>query len=115
MPPAEPERPGLTVFERNWRPENSANLGEQPWSEPASRLQAPPPAPPAEEKPGPTTILVFRDGHQQEIQNYAILGDRLIVLNEQLAKKIPLAELDLDATVKVNEDRGVEFKLPNRG
>jgi len=27
--------------------------------------------------------------------------------------KIQLADLDLDATIKANEDRGVEFKVPS--
>jgi hypothetical protein len=60
----------------------------------------------------PTTVLVFRDHHQQEVRNYAIAGGMLWVLNEQAAKKIPLAELDLDATVKMNDDRGVDFQVP---
>jgi len=31
------------------------------------------------------------------------------VLNEDVAKKIPLDQLDLDATVKMNGERGVDF------
>lgn len=60
----------------------------------------------------PSTALVFRDRHVEEVRNYAISGGTLWVLNEQAAKKIPLAELDLDATVKMNDDRGVDFQLP---
>jgi hypothetical protein len=60
----------------------------------------------------PATVLVFRDHHQQEVRNYAIAGGTLWVLNEQAAKKIPLAQLDLDATVKMNDDRGVDFQVP---
>ncbi|HEV2688498.1 MAG TPA: hypothetical protein VGV35_08080, partial [Bryobacteraceae bacterium] len=49
----------------------------------------------------PATLLVFRDQHQQEINNYAIAGNTLWVLSDHiLAKKIPLAELDLEATTK---------------
>jgi len=33
-------------------------------------------------------------------------------LNDQAAKKIPLAQLDLPATVKMNDDRGVDFQIP---
>lgn len=61
---------------------------------------------------GPTTALVFRDQHVEEIRNYAIAGGTLWVLNEQAAKKIPLAQLDLDATVKKNDERGVDFQVP---
>jgi hypothetical protein len=67
------------------------------------------PAPAA--KPQPTE-LVFRDKRTEEIQNYAISGQTLWVLTEQRARKIPLAELDIVATQKVNEERGVDFEIP---
>jgi hypothetical protein len=60
----------------------------------------------------PATVLVFRDQHQQEVRNYAIAGGMLWVLNEQAAKKIRLADLDLAATVKMNDERGVDFQVP---
>ena len=63
--------------------------------------------------PGPATALVFRDQHVEEVRNYAIAGGTLWVLNDrQAGKKIPLAQLDLPATVKMNDDRGVDFQLP---
>jgi hypothetical protein len=62
--------------------------------------------------PEPATALVFRDQHVEEVHNYAISGGMLWVLNDQAAKKIPLAQLDLDATVKMNGDRGVDFQVP---
>ncbi|HMD17893.1 MAG TPA: hypothetical protein VKH18_14600 [Terriglobales bacterium] len=60
----------------------------------------------------PATALVFRDKHVEEVRNYAISGGMLWVLNEQASKKIPLAQLDLDATAKMNDDRGVDFQVP---
>jgi len=33
-------------------------------------------------------------------------------LTGERARKIPLAELDIAATQKVNEDRGVDFEIP---
>jgi len=60
----------------------------------------------------PATALVFRDQHVEEVRNYAIADGTLWVLNEQAAKKIPLARLDIPATVKMNEDRGVDFQVP---
>jgi hypothetical protein len=61
----------------------------------------------------PATALVFRDQHVEEIRNYAIAGGTLWVLNDhQAGKKIPLAQLDLAATVKMNDDRGVDFQVP---
>ena len=60
----------------------------------------------------PSTVLVFKDGHQQEISNYAIVGSTLYDLSDGRSKKVQLADLDLSATVKQNDDRGVEFQLP---
>ncbi len=59
-----------------------------------------------------TTILVFRDGHRSEIQNYAIAGQTLWVFTEQRARKLPVSDLDVEATRKLNADRGVEFRTP---
>jgi hypothetical protein len=60
----------------------------------------------------PETALVFRDQHVEEVRNYAISGGAVWVLNAQAAKKIPLVNLDIEATVKMNEDRGVDFQVP---
>ena len=70
---------------------------------------------PQEEQPATPqtpTILVFKDGHQMEVANYAIVGSTLIDLTAGHPRKIALADLDLDATAKQNDDRGVDFKLP---
>ena len=65
--------------------------------------------------PSPPTTLVFRDQHKQEIQNYAIIGQTLWNFSDQRTQKIPLSDLDIPATQKVNEDRGVNFRLPGAG
>src|SRR5438477_6275262 len=58
------------------------------------------------------TILVFRDRHQQEIRNYAIVGQTLWNFSSPRTEKISLTDLDLEATIKANEDRGLTFRLP---
>ena len=60
------------------------------------------------------TVLVFRDHHSEEIQNYAIVGETLWVFTEQRARKIPIAALDVPATTKANDSRGIDFRLPGR-
>jgi hypothetical protein len=61
----------------------------------------------------PATALVFRDQHVEEVHNYAIARGTLWVLNDhQAGKKIPLAQLDIPATIKMNDDRGVDFQIP---
>jgi hypothetical protein len=60
----------------------------------------------------PQTVLVYKDGHQDEIQNYAVVGEMLYDLSPGHRRKIALADLDLAATVKQNDDRGIDFRLP---
>lgn len=60
----------------------------------------------------PATVLVFRDQHKQEVHNYAIVGQTLWNFTPQRTQKIPLAELDLTATARANEDQGVTFRVP---
>jgi hypothetical protein len=67
---------------------------------------------PAPEPDRPPTVLVYRDGQRAEIGNYAVVGQTLWIFSEDRAKKVPLAQLDLDATRKANDDRGVEFAVP---
>jgi len=76
-----------------------------------ARTAAPAGAPQRAE-PQPTTLLVFRDQHTEEVGNYAIVGQTLWILSEQKAGKVPLDTLDIPATTKANEDRGVDFRLP---
>lgn len=64
------------------------------------------------EPPTPATVLVFRDQRKQEVRNYAIVGQTLFAFASQRTQKIPLAELDLPATAKVNDERGVDFRVP---
>lgn len=58
------------------------------------------------------TTLVFKDGHQIEVGNYAIVSQTLYDLTPEHPRRIALADLDLSATEKQNEDRGVIFQLP---
>jgi hypothetical protein len=60
----------------------------------------------------PATVLVFRDQHEKEIENYAIIGQTLWNFAPQHTEKIPLADLDLQATTKANDDRGITFRVP---
>ncbi len=60
----------------------------------------------------PTGVLIFRDGHQLEVQNYAIVGDTLYDLTPGHPRKIALASIDVPATVQANDDRGVTFRVP---
>ena len=65
--------------------------------------------------PSAPTTLIFRDQHKEEIQNYAIVGNMLFSFSAERTQKIPLSDLDIPATTKVNEDRGVNFRIPGEG
>jgi len=78
---------------------------------------APPPAPTKakhEHDAGPVeqTILVFRDGHKQEVNTYVIMGQTVYVFDSR-TQKIALGDLDVPATIKANDDRGIAFQLPS--
>jgi hypothetical protein len=68
------------------------------------------PQPPVEDK-SPATVFIFKDGHQMETKNYAIMGGTLFDFSGKTLKKIQIDELDSAATVKANDDRGVVMKL----
>jgi hypothetical protein len=77
-------------------------------AEQALRSSQQPPSP-VPERPATPTVLVFRDGHRIEIQNYAIVGQTLWIFDENASTKIPLSDLDLDATRNENRNRGLRF------
>jgi hypothetical protein len=68
------------------------------------------PQPPVEDK-SPATVFIFKDGHQMETKNYAIMGGTLFDFSGKILKKIQIDELDSAATIKANDDRGVVMKL----
>jgi hypothetical protein len=79
---------------------------------------APVPAPrpsaePAKVDSGLPVVLVFFDKKIQEIKNYAVMNEMLVVFDGPRTKKIPLRDLDLAATMKLNDERGVDFQLPD--
>ncbi|HLH31400.1 MAG TPA: hypothetical protein VKY31_09375 [Terriglobia bacterium] len=77
-----------------------------------AQLQRPPqPLPPDTFMP---VVLIFKDGHRTEVQNYAIVGQTLWVLDEKNSSKIPLSDLDLEASQKENRSHGVRFSIPGR-
>src|SRR2546425_340386 len=79
-------------------------------AEPASASTTQPAEPSVADQP--QTVLVFKDGHQVEVANYAIVGSTLYDLTDGHRRKIALADLNLSATAKQNDDRGIDFQVP---
>jgi len=66
----------------------------------------------------PPAVLVFRDGHQEEVAKYTIQGATLFTpanywTTGSWQRKISLSELDIPATLKLNQERGGKFDLPS--
>src|SRR6185312_3336448 len=75
----------------------------------------PAPAPssaPAKADNEPSTVFIFKDGHQIETKNFAIMGETLYDFSGTGLKKVQLTDLDKDKTTKANDDRGITVKLP---
>lgn len=64
------------------------------------------------EDAGPATVFIFKDGRQIETHNFAIMGQTLYDFSSTGLKKVELADLDKEKTLKANDDRGVIVKLP---
>ena len=62
----------------------------------------------------PAVVFVYRDGRQLEARNYAIFGQTLWIFHAETTQKIPLADLNLAASRRLNESRGIEFPLHNQ-
>lgn len=121
---SEGEMPAYTVFER--RPRSAYDVRRAPEPRTADdyaardRGGAPDAAaaepaastPPNEVAAQPPTVLVFRDGHRVEVTNYAIQGGTLFNLSDAGPRRVALTDLDVNATVKANDERGIDFAVP---
>lgn len=69
--------------------------------------------------------LLFRDGHREQVDSYAIFAGAIQInvpystrgtsaywTSGSWARSIPLADLDLPATLQLNRERGIKFVLP---
>ncbi len=98
--PPNQDAPTKPARYRDQAPEADATANPTP-DEPAEPVTVQPP-----------TVLIFKDGHQSDVLNYAIVGDTLFDFAAGRTRKILLADLDLTATHKANDDRGVDFQIP---
>ena len=66
----------------------------------------------------PPAVLVYRDGHKEEIRKYIVVGAAIYTSADYWAggswtRKIQIAELDVPATLKLNQEQGAKFSLPS--
>jgi len=61
----------------------------------------------------PPITLVFNNGQPPEkVNSYVLTGSSIFIADSGHQRKIPIADLDLPATVEQNREAGVEFELP---
>jgi hypothetical protein len=90
---------------------STASEPNGPYADPAAAH-----TPPA---PLPAAILVFRDGHQEEVSRYTIIGRSISIKSDywttgSWTRKILISDLDIPATLKLNQARRANFALPSR-
>jgi hypothetical protein len=87
-----------------------------------AEAQEPPVAPAvATSSPAPNlapALLVFRDGHSEEVRDYTIAEGFLYVRGDYYTdgywnKRIALSSLDVPQTMQANASRNVNFILPS--
>jgi hypothetical protein len=83
-------------------------------SKPSPRVEEEQPrtAEPPKEDNSPATVFIFKDGNKIETKNFAIMGQTLYDFSGPTLKKVSLADLDKAATIKADDDRGINVKLP---
>lgn len=63
----------------------------------------------------PALTLIFNDGHQQSIRNYALTSSSLLVLDDTgsgRARRIPLSDVNVAATQRAAQSAGLDFSPP---
>ena len=102
-----------TAAEINRLSDEVQQLREEREYSPAATQPAPAPRPVVQAKEDLPVVVVFLDRHIQEVKNYAVANEMLVVLDGNRRTKYPLADIDLAATMKLNDERGVDFEIPN--
>ena len=102
----------MTLTEASSRQRGPADYSEK--SGPHFSAHKPVAQPPQELPPA---VLVFRDGHKEEVSSYTIMGQTMFAKSDYWTtgtwnKKIQLTDLDVPATVALNHQRGLKFALP---
>jgi hypothetical protein len=101
-------------------PDSSASASALSGSPRPSRKPAAQPAHASAREPVPElppAVLVFRDGRTEEVSNYTIMSGTIYSKADYWTtgswiRKIEIADLDVPATLKLNHDHGLNFRLP---
>jgi hypothetical protein len=111
--------------------EPSPNTGSENFKSQISNSNSPIPAPAGRSvtvEPAPSgtpakvlppAVIVYRDGRTEELGKYMIEGDTLYTNADYWStgswtRKIPLSQVDIPASLKLNQERASKFNLPSR-
>jgi hypothetical protein len=66
----------------------------------------------------PPTVLIFRDGHREQVPEYAIVGGTIYASGDYWqsgywTKNIEVSALNIPSTIQANHEAGVRFMLPS--
>jgi len=117
-PPTPPARPLLIELQGDRYVEITGE--NQPGTQ---TIEAQPPAAIRRQSPTPASLrpdalLVFRDGHREQVSEYTITNGCLYASANYYTqgtwnRKIELSTLNLPDTVRANQSRGIDFHLPS--
>ena len=69
----------------------------------------------AVEQPGPATVFIFKDGARLEARHYTLTQNALHLADEGHERTVALAQLDREATITANQERGIDLRFPTDG
>jgi hypothetical protein len=66
----------------------------------------------------PPAVLIFKDGHREQVPEYAIVGSTIYASGDywqsgHWTKNIQVSALNIPATIQANRDAGIRFTLPS--
>ncbi len=75
-------------------------------------IEVPSTAGSAARKPLPPAMFILMSGERIEVRRYLLTHDRMYLTVDHQQRTIPLAMLDISATVAANHERGIEMRIP---
>jgi hypothetical protein len=106
------ERPYAEVVEREPQPAVTAPLVPERPPAKAQVIEIPGAANLAVTRPQPVAIFILESGERLEATRFVLTSANLSVSVNRRQRTIPLAQLNLDATLAANHDRGIDLRIP---
>jgi hypothetical protein len=81
--------------------------GAKVWQEKGARAKDLAPA-----KPTPPAVFILANGQRLESSNYVLTANSLKLQQNDTQRTIPITELNVNATLAANHERGIDLKIP---